>query len=45
MRWYQCLEGVREKARQEQQFSDQFFLPYFLCKHPTILLQNKTGIF
>ena len=26
-------------------FSDQYFLPCFLCKHPTILSQNKNGIF
>ena len=45
MRWYRCLEGVREKARQGQQFSDQFFLPYFPCRHPTILHQNKNEIF
>ena len=26
-------------------FSHQYFLPYLLCKHPTILFQNKNGIF
>ena len=26
-------------------FSDQYFLPCFLCKHPNILSQNKNGIF
>ena len=26
-------------------FSDQCFLPCFLCKHPNILSQNKNGIF
>ena len=26
-------------------FSDQYFLPCFLCKHPTIMFQNKNGIF
>ena len=26
-------------------FSDQYFLPSFLCKQPTILFQNKNGTF
>ena len=25
-------------------FSDQYFLPSFLCKHLTVLSQNKNGI-
>ena len=38
----------RERDREKQgrgnnscQFSDQYFLSCFLCKHPTILFQNK----
>ena len=26
-------------------FSDQYFLPCLLCKHPIILSQNKNGLF
>ena len=26
-------------------FSDQYFLPCFLCKHPTIFSQNKNEMF
>ena len=49
----QCLEREREKRGREKlcrgnnscHFSDQYFLPCFPCKHPTILFQNKNGIF
>ena len=51
-----CLEREREREREKEKkqqgrgndschFSDQYFLPCFLCKHPTILFQNKNGIF
>ena len=47
-----CLEREGEREREKQgggddscHFSDQYFLPCFLCKHPTILFQNKNGIF
>ena len=46
------LERDREREREKQgrgnysyHFSDQYFVPCFLCKHPSILLQNKNGIF
>ena len=42
-----CLEReVRGKSRGNNSchFSDQYFLPSFLCKHPTILSPNKNGI-
>ena len=38
----------RERAERERDscnFSHQYFIPSFLCKHPTILFQNKKGIF
>ena len=46
----QCLEkerGRKKKGRGNNSchFSDQYFLPCFLCKRPTILFQNKNGIF
>ena len=45
----QCLETEREKKQgrgnNSSHFSDQYFLPCFPCKHPTILFQNKNGIF
>ena len=45
-----CLEREREKKKQCRgndscHFSDQYFLPCFLCKCPAILFQNKKGIF
>ena len=42
-----CLEKERVGVRVGVtcHFSDQNFLPCFLCKHPTILSQNKNGIF
>ena len=44
-----CLERQREKKQGKGNdsfhFSDQYFLPSFLCKHPTILFQNKNEIF
>ena len=45
-----CLGREREREKQGRgndscHFSDQYFLPCFLCKHPTILFQNKNGIF
>ena len=44
----QCLERKKKKqgrGNNSCHFSDQYFIPYFLCKHPTILIQNKNGIF
>ena len=45
----QCLERERERKQgrgnDSCHFSDQYFLPCFLCKHPTFLFQNKNGIF
>ena len=44
----QCLARDREKQGRGSDschFFDQYFLPCFLCKHPTILFQNKNGIF
>ena len=50
-------ERERERERQTEKqgsragalilgfFSDQYFLPCFLCKHLTILFQNKNVIF
>ena len=35
----------RERERDSCNFSHQYFIPSFLCKHPTILFQNKKGIF
>ena len=48
--WYLEREGEREREKQgggddSCHFSDQYSLPCFLCKHPTILFQNKNGIF
>ena len=49
-----CLERERQRQRQRERgksrgnnschFSDQYFLPSFLCKHLTVLSQNKNGI-
>ena len=48
------LEREREREREREKqgrgnysyhFSDQYFVTCFLCKHPSILLQNKNGIF
>ena len=42
-----CLERkVKGKSRGNNScdISDQYFLPSFLCKHPTVLSQNKNGI-
>ena len=42
-----CLEReVRGKSRGNNSchFSDQYFLPSFLCKHPTVLSQSENGI-
>ena len=42
---------LRETEKKKQgrdnscHFSDQYFLNCFLCEHPTILFQNKNGIF
>ena len=33
------------KGNDSCHFSDQYFLPCFLCKHPSILFQNKNGYF
>ena len=44
----QCLERDREKkgkGNNSCHCSDQYFLPCFLFKHPTIFFQNKNGIF
>ena len=45
-------EREREREREKQDrgndschFLDQYFLPCVLCKHPTILFQNKNRIF
>ena len=46
-----CLAREREKEKNQGRgndychFSDQYFRPCFLCKHPTLLFQNKNGIF
>ena len=43
-----CLERERERDRESNDschFSDQHFLPCFLCKHTTILFQTKNGNF
>ena len=50
-----CLERETETETERERgksrgnnschFSDQYFLPCFLCKRPTILSQNKDGIF
>ena len=42
-----CLErddSGRSRGNNSCDFSDQYFLPSFLCKHPTVLSQNKNGI-
>ena len=42
------LEGggkEQGKGNDSCHFSDQYFLPCFLCIHPTILFQNKNGYF
>ena len=42
----QCLERERGgKGNDSCHFSDQYLLPCFLSKHPTILFQNKNEIF
>ena len=44
----QCLERGRKKqgkGNDSCHISDQYFLPCFLCKHPSILFQNKNGYF
>ena len=38
-------QGSRAGALILAFFSDQYFLPCFLCKHLTILFQNKNVIF
>ena len=41
-------ESERERERErkrERENSDRYFLPCFLCKHPTILFQNRNGLF
>ena len=46
--WERSTEIEREKQGRGNgscHFSDQYFLPCFLCKHPTILFQNKNGRF
>ena len=46
-----CLAREREKEKNQGRgndychFSDQYFRPCFLCKHLTLLFQNKNGIF
>ena len=43
-----CLERGRKKQGKginSCHFSDQHFLPCLLCKHPSILFQNKNGYF
>ena len=52
MKRYRYLERERERETKKQgngnhscHFTDQYFLHYFPCKHPTILFQNKNGIF
>ena len=35
----------RREKKDPCDFSDQYFLPSFLFKHPTILFQNKNGTF
>ena len=34
----------RSRGNNSCDFSDQYFLPSFLCKHPTVLSENKNGI-
>ena len=45
-----ALSMFREREQQGRgndscHFFDQYFLPCFLCKHPSILIQNKNEIF
>ena len=42
-----CLERENKQGRGNGSChsSYQYFLPCFLCKHPTILFQKKNGIF
>ena len=44
-----CLEIEREKkhgrGNDSRYFSDQYSLPCFLCKHSTIVFQNRNEIF
>ena len=51
-----CLERKKERKKEKKKkkqgrdnsschFSDEYFLPCFLCKHPTIFFQNKNRIF
>ena len=43
-----CLErGSKKQGKGSDSchFSDQYFLPCFLCKHPTIEIQSKNGYF
>ena len=47
MRRNRCLEKegrVKTRGNNSYHFSNQYFLPSFLCKHPTVLSQNKNGI-
>ena len=42
-----CLEREAKgkgRGNSTNHFSDQYLIPYFLCKHPNILSQNKNGI-
>ena len=41
----QCLEKERVGVTILATFLDQYFFPCFLHKHPTILSQNKNGLF
>ena len=36
---------IEREKKDSSNFSDQYFLPSFLCIHPTVLFQNKNGIF
>ena len=47
-----CLEREREREKKKHgrgndscHFSDQYSLPCFLCKHSTIVFQNRNEIF
>ena len=40
-----CENLEKGRGNDSCHFPGQYFLPCFLCKHPTILFQNKNGIF
>ena len=44
-RWLERRGKKQGKGSGFSHFSDQYFLPCFLCKHPTIMFQKKNGYF